>query len=140
MATIRIDGREYEIPERLKFSEARLLQQIGGLGLGQLTEALQSGDANVIAALVLIIMRRQDSSFTIQQVDEMYIDQINFGPDEPVTEEETNPPQTPVSEQETTVVPADGETQQQPASNLATTPPSSGAQSSHESMVSGHAI
>jgi hypothetical protein len=76
---IIIEGRQYEFPEKLKLGEIRLIKQIANVGMNQIMTALEEGDPNVMAALVLIVMRRAGKRVELEELDELDITEINFG-------------------------------------------------------------
>lgn len=79
---IVIEGRKYEFPEKLKLGEIRLIKQIADVGMNQMMGALEAGDPNVVAALVLIVMRRAGKRVELEELDELDITEINFGEEE----------------------------------------------------------
>lgn len=127
-----ISGRRYEIPDKMKLGEARLMKQIAGVGMAEIETALEKGDPDLVAALVLIVMRRAGRRVTLEQLDDLDITEINF---------ESDPEQSAVEGEASSVpppVPAPTTTPPVPAqSNGAseTTPPLSGAPSTDMSSI-----
>lgn len=85
---IVIEKEKYAIPDKMKLKEARLIKQISGVGMAEIGTALERGDPDLLAALVLIVMRRSGRRIELEQVDELDVTEINFENDP----EDTDPP------------------------------------------------
>lgn len=67
---LEINGTSYPFirPEAMTLGEAHLLKKNSGVRIGELSDALEAGDAAVIASLVLISMRRVDPRKTFEEI------------------------------------------------------------------------
>jgi hypothetical protein len=65
----RVEGREYETPASFTLGESRTIYEISGVRMRELQAEAQAGNPNVLAALVLVVLRREDPSVTIDDVD-----------------------------------------------------------------------
>lgn len=68
-AKLTIDGREYEVPgpDDFTLGESVILKRYTDKDLDQLAE-LKASDPRFLAALVLIVLRREDPSISEEQV------------------------------------------------------------------------
>lgn len=85
-----VGGREYPFPEDIKLGEARLIKQISGVRTAEIMEAMEAGDPDVLAAMVLIAMRRTGKRVELADLDELNFTAIGFKGDE--EEDESLPP------------------------------------------------
>jgi len=113
-----IDGRTYEMPEfdSLTFREAKLMKQNTGLTMGRMLAAFEEMDSEVILALALVAIRRQDGSVDVEALYDLPINKVQLvvpeadepeegeekdptGGDEPADEDETPKPTPDEGEQ-----------------------------------------
>ena len=75
-----IDGREYAFPdfESLTFKEARLMKDATGLKMGAMVEAFEEMDTDVIIALALVAMTRQDGWVDTEKLYDLPISSIEL--------------------------------------------------------------
>lgn len=55
---IRIDGRDYDMPEKLDLGELAVFKQVAGVRINEIEEALDAGDPEVIIALCIVVKTR----------------------------------------------------------------------------------
>lgn len=79
---IKVNDAQYEVPEKLNLGEMRELKQIAGVTPTSLNEALESADPDVVAAFVLFAMRRAGKRVTMDYINTLSFDQIEFGSDD----------------------------------------------------------
>ena len=86
-AQFYIDGKPYPIPSSFTFGECRQIQRITGGTVGEFGRAITVGseDADVLVALLWVVMHREDKTVTVEQVEELDITAIV---DQPAGEEE----------------------------------------------------
>lgn len=121
-AKLIVDGREYEVPEMFTLGEARVLKRFTGLTLTGLAQ-IDPSDPDMLAALVLIAMRRHDPAVTEAAVDGLSLDGFELRPAD--EEDDAGPPAE-----------APGATAADESSgDSGTTPENSGLQPSPESMA-----
>lgn len=89
---IVVDGRTYDMPMNLTFRELGLVKRVSGVRSAEINEALEAGDTDVIAALIIIAMRRSGQDVKEDHVLSMDIGSVDIAPDEP---EEEGPPTGP---------------------------------------------
>ncbi len=53
-----IDGNEYPIPQSFTFKEMSLIKRLSGVRAGELQQAMDAGDTDLMAAIAIIAMRR----------------------------------------------------------------------------------
>lgn len=76
---ITVEGKQYEIPEKMTLGEASLIKSASGLSMRQLQFGLEVGDPDLIAALIVIVMRRSGRNAELGDVYEMDVTEIDFG-------------------------------------------------------------
>lgn len=64
MATIKIKGKEYPLPDNFTFAEARKIKAETGLTVGGMTRAFAEGDADVTFSLVMVALDRANDLVT----------------------------------------------------------------------------
>lgn len=101
----RSDGREheYEIPESLTFREAGLVKRMSGVRGGEIAEALRLGDAEVIAALAVIAVRRTGEPITEDEILDMEVTDLKLKEDEEPEPEESPTPAASAGEAATSL-------------------------------------
>ena len=92
---IRIDGRDYELPDTFNLGEQRLFKTVGGIRLAELGEALQAGDQDVILVVCMIVKRRAGETCSVEDAEK--ITTIDFPEAAAVDEGDAVPPPVPVA-------------------------------------------
>lgn len=69
MATISIDGVDYEFTTDFDLGEARIIKRYTGLNLAQI-EGHDASDPDLIAAFIHITFRRENPAATFSQLEE----------------------------------------------------------------------
>lgn len=81
MAQIDVNGRKYDVPESYTYRELGLIKRLSGVRAGEISEALKAGDAEVVAALAIIAMRRAGEDVAEDDVLDMDVSAITFDDD-----------------------------------------------------------
>lgn len=92
---IKINGKTYAIPQSLRVGETRQIKRITGLNPPEFMKAVntlnETQDPDVGAAMVWWILHREDSSFTIELIDDLEWGDIQSeGGDDPKADGETS--------------------------------------------------
>lgn len=66
---VKIDGREYPVPDRWTLGEQALFKTIAGVRMMELDEAMRAGDPQALMALFLIVKRRAGEKATVEDVE-----------------------------------------------------------------------
>jgi len=69
VAKLIIDGKPYDVPASFTLGEARTIRRIAGVPLAGLQEALEAAEPDAIAALVLVVLQREDPAVTEEVVN-----------------------------------------------------------------------
>lgn len=75
---VRLNGKVYEIPADYKVREYKLLTEMTGK---QAISEIDFTDPNAIAAVALILLRRENPEFTEAELDEVTIGFVENGAD-----------------------------------------------------------
>lgn len=79
-AGVKINGKHYAFPSSFRLGELREIKRITGLNPPEFTKALNSldktSDPDVLAGMVWWIMHRDDPSFTVADLDEIELSEI----------------------------------------------------------------
>jgi len=94
---LRINGEEYPFPDpdTWTFREAGIIKRMSGVRPAELGEAFAAGDAELLAALTFITLKRAGKPVTEDQVLDMQISAL--APEEP--EADAGPPAEPVAQE-----------------------------------------
>lgn len=68
---VRIDGREYPVPDKWTLGEQALFKTVAGVRMLELDEAMQAGDPQVLMALFMIVKRRAGEKATVADVEQV---------------------------------------------------------------------
>lgn len=82
MPQLKIYGRTYEVPENFTLGELREIKRISGINAGQMGDALNDGDPDVLAALVYVTLKRNGEKVTLEELDKVEMSDILFEADE----------------------------------------------------------
>lgn len=90
---LKVDGRLYPFPdfESLTFREARMMKDITGLKMGAMVEAFEQMDTDVIVALALIAISRQDGTVNADALYDLPITSVELVLPEAEKAESTDP-------------------------------------------------
>jgi hypothetical protein len=88
-AKLRIGAKEYELPSSFTLGEARVIKRYTGLNLKQFAEADNASDPDAIAALVYIVLKRENPRVTEEDVDELGLEDVGD------VEDDARPPERP---------------------------------------------
>jgi hypothetical protein len=76
---VRIKGVEYDgDPGKLRFSEAKRIEQVSGLTYYEWGAALRAGSATASQTLVWILMRRDQPDLRFDATEDMEMDDLEF--------------------------------------------------------------
>lgn len=100
---LKIAGKIYDVPESYTIGEARTIKRMtGGLSLRAFSERLaeDATDPDIIAALVWVVLHREDKAIGPDFVDTLDLDALGFeGDDEDESQEgDASPPVEPQQE------------------------------------------
>ena len=91
-AKLLINGREYPMPTSFTLGEARMVKRLTGKSMDELGD-LSGADPDWMVALVWIAMHRDDPTLTVEQVEALMFEDLEFteadegAPSPPVTSE-----------------------------------------------------
>lgn len=72
--------------------ELHTIKEISGVRAGELKEAIEAGDNDLMVAFAAIVLARAGKQFTVEQIWEADTGQLIVIPDAAVEEQETRPP------------------------------------------------
>lgn len=80
---IAIEGEEFDVdPGRIKFGEAKRIEQVTGMTFGEWGKALQAGSVTALQALVWVLKRRTHPDVRIDDIDDLEFGQVELaGPE-----------------------------------------------------------
>ena len=87
MAKLKIEGVEHDADlNELTYGEAEEIENVLGLSFGEWGDALTKGKMSAVKALVLVILKRHNPNATLNDVNNLPLNAVEFIPDPPKAE------------------------------------------------------
>lgn len=93
LGTVNIAGKTYEIPEETEFTfgDARLIRDLTGYTWAEWFNAMTEGDMVALGGLAYVLMRREDPSVSVEDVDRLRIVDFDVSGDDEASAEGNEP-------------------------------------------------
>jgi hypothetical protein len=91
-AKLVIDGKEYDLPTSFTLGEARTIKKVSGFVPVDMGAALKSGDPDAMAAIVWVILHRENPEVSWDEIDAIDITAFDVVGGEELGPPEVSPP------------------------------------------------